>query len=200
VLDREVRGEPDGMRREAEFDVQFADRRGIVGPGVTRTDRGEGMAQRGSDGAMDFESARAALEASDKLYYRIGEVSKLTGVKAHVLRYWETEFRWMAPPKSRSKQRLYRKRDIEFVWLLKHLLWNERYTIAGARRRIQELGVEDALELLRSTGGRDGALASGEPGKAAGGADAPGWGTIHAALEEMREELVSLRGTLQEGA
>lgn len=107
---------------------------------------------------MNDEEARASLEASEKLYYRIGEVSKLTGVKAHVLRYWETEFRWMAPPKSRSKQRLYRKRDIEFVWLLKRLLWDERYTIAGARQRIQDLGVEDALALLRQNDASGGAL------------------------------------------
>ena len=92
---------------------------------------------------LEDEQARRLLAASSKLYYRIGEVSELTGVKAHVLRYWETEFRWMAPPKSRSKQRLYRKRDIEFVWLLKKLLWDQRYTIAGARQRIQELGLDD---------------------------------------------------------
>ena len=85
---------------------------------------------------------------ADKRYYRIGEVAKITDVKPYVLRYWESEFRWMAPPKSRSKQRLYRKRDIEFVWLLKRLLWDERYTIAGARQRIQELGVDEALKLL----------------------------------------------------
>lgn len=165
--------------------------------------RSEGGAERGTERgsgtARDFEAARAELEASDKLYYRIGEVSRLTGVKAHVLRYWETEFRWMAPPKSRSKQRLYRKRDIEFVWLLKHLLWNERYTIAGARRRIQELGVEDALELLRSPGEADAAPAS-SGGTRSTSADAPAWGPIHAALEEMRDELVSLRGLLHEGA
>ena len=62
------------------------------------------MSKRGSHDATNDEEARMALQASDKLYYRIGEVSKLTGVKAHVLRYWETEFRWMVPPKSRSKQ------------------------------------------------------------------------------------------------
>ena len=111
-------------------------------------DQAAGASKDRVAGAMSDEATRAALEASDKLYYRIGEVSQLTGVKAHVLRYWETEFRWMAPPKSRSKQRLYRKRDIQFVWLLKRLLWDERYTIAGARQRIQELGVDDALKLL----------------------------------------------------
>jgi DNA-binding transcriptional MerR regulator len=158
------------------------------------------MSQRGPNVAKEQKEALKALQESDKLYYRIGEVSKLTGVKAHVLRYWETEFRWMAPPKSRSKQRLYRKRDIEFVWLLKQLLWNERYTIAGARRRIQELGVEEALESLRNPG------TSLAPPVAADASTAPhmgtvaAWGPIHGALEEMRADLVSLRGALQESA
>ncbi len=81
-----------------------------------------------------------------KLYYRIGEVSKITGIKPHVLRYWETEFRWMAPPKSRSKQRLYRRKDIEMVLAIKKLLYDERYTIAGARQVIRERGVAKLLE------------------------------------------------------
>ncbi|MBK7947533.1 MAG: MerR family transcriptional regulator [Deltaproteobacteria bacterium] len=106
------------------------------------------------------DEARRALAESKKLYYRIGEVSELTGVKAHVLRYWETEFRWMAPPKSRSKQRLYRKRDIEFVWLLKKLLWEQRYTIAGARQRIQELGLDEALTRCADAESLDASLAS----------------------------------------
>lgn len=84
--------------------------------------------------------------ASTKRYYRIGEVAKITGVKAHVLRYWESEFRWMAPAKSRSQQRLYRQRDIEVIVLLKRLLHEERFTIAGARKRLRELGVAKALE------------------------------------------------------
>jgi len=82
-----------------------------------------------------------------KLYYRIGEVSKITEVKPYVLRYWESEFRWMAPQKSRSKQRLYRRKDIETILLVKRLLYEERYTIEGARRRLRELGVKKALEL-----------------------------------------------------
>ncbi len=140
------------------------------------------------DPISDHE-ALVALQASDKLYYRIGEVSKLTGVKAHVLRYWETEFRWMTPPKSRSKQRLYRRRDIEFVWLLKRLLWVERYTIAGARQRIQELGVEEALALLQ------------EPARIRSGkvsSQTADWISFRAALDEMQSQLVSLRGVLQE--
>ncbi|MEE3326158.1 MAG: MerR family transcriptional regulator [Myxococcota bacterium] len=86
-------------------------------------------------------SASSGASKSGKLYYRIGEVAKLTGVKPHVLRYWETEFRWMAPPKSRSKQRLYRQKDIEMVQAIKHLLYEERYTIAGARLQLRELGI-----------------------------------------------------------
>jgi DNA-binding transcriptional MerR regulator len=82
----------------------------------------------------------------DRRYYRIGEVSKITGVKAYVLRYWESEFRWMAPQKSRSKQRLYRRRDIEMILMIKKLLYGQRYTIAGARKKLREMGVGTALE------------------------------------------------------
>jgi DNA-binding transcriptional MerR regulator len=89
--------------------------------------------------------AAAGAEGA-KLYYRIGEVSRITGIKPYVLRFWETEFRWMAPAKSRSKQRLYRQRDIETVLLIKRLLYEERYTIEGARRRLRELGLSRALE------------------------------------------------------
>ena len=145
-------------------------------------------------------AARQALLASDKLYYRIGEVSRITGVKAHVLRYWETEFRWMAPPKSRSKQRLYRKRDIEFVWLLKRLLWEERYTIAGARQRIRELGVEEALALLDGPS-RAHSTVHESPAAQQGQSDKlPELSVLRLSLEEMQKDLLSLREVLQEGA
>jgi DNA-binding transcriptional MerR regulator len=169
--------------------------------------------QDGFDAAslMDAEKdrqSREALLASDKLYYRIGEVSRLTGVKAHVLRYWETEFRWMAPPKSRSKQRLYRGRDIEFVWLLKRLLWEERYTIAGARQRIQELGVDGALGLLDvpagvapvSAGSGDGPSEAASEGDSASTQSQAEWVVLRAALDEIHSDLTLVRGALQEGA
>jgi len=145
-------------------------------------------------------AARQALLASDKLYYRIGEVSRLTGVKAHVLRYWETEFRWMAPPKSRSKQRLYRKRDIEFVWLLKRLLWEERYTIAGARQRIRELGVEEALSLLDgpSRANPVDPASTGHEQERSG--ELPELSVLRLSLEEIQQDLLALREVLQEGA
>ena len=88
----------------------------------------------------------ATEEVSEKRYYRIGEVSKLTGVKPYVLRYWESEFRWMSPQKSRSKQRLYRKRDIDMILLIKKLLYGQRFTIAGARKKLRDMGVGQALE------------------------------------------------------
>jgi DNA-binding transcriptional MerR regulator len=99
-----------------------------------------------ADPGADGSGALAAGADGGKLYYRIGEVSRLTGVKAHVLRYWESEFRWMAPAKSRSQQRLYRQRDIEIIRLLKRLLHEQRFTIAGARKRLRDLGIARALE------------------------------------------------------
>ncbi len=70
----------------------------------------------------------------DKLYFRISEVSRLTGVKAYVLRYWETEFPRIAPKKSGTGQRLYRRKDVELILEVKHLLYEKRFTIEGARR------------------------------------------------------------------
>jgi len=81
-----------------------------------------------------------------KRYYRIGEVSKLTGIEAYVLRYWESQFRWMTPTKSRAQQRLYRRRDIDIILLIKRLLYQERFTIAGAKKKLQELGMSRALD------------------------------------------------------
>jgi len=69
----------------------------------------------------------------DKLYFRIGEVARLCGVEAYVLRFWETEFPQLRPNKSGTGQRLYRKRDVELALRIKRLLYSEGYTIAGAR-------------------------------------------------------------------
>jgi DNA-binding transcriptional MerR regulator len=90
--------------------------------------------------------AREPAAVPGKLYYRIGEVASLTGVKPYVLRYWESEFKWMAPQKSRSNQRLYRQKDIETILLIKKLLYEERFTIAGARRWLRERGIVKALD------------------------------------------------------
>ena len=78
------------------------------------------------------------LEVPDRLYFRIGEVSTITGVPPYVLRYWESEFPALQPRKSGGGQRLYRKRDVAMILEIKKLLYQERYTVAGARRRLTE--------------------------------------------------------------
>ena len=124
--------------------------------------RGQGGRTHGSrSGARDLRRAASLETLDERRYYRIGDVSRVTGVKPHVLRYWESEFRWMAPAKSRSKQRLYRKRDIEVIELIRRLLYEERYTIAGARRRLRELGVARALDGAEPEAPSDGAAALG---------------------------------------
>jgi DNA-binding transcriptional MerR regulator len=74
----------------------------------------------------------------DKLYFKIGEVADLTGVKPHVLRYWEAEIGSLRPVKNRQQQRLYRQRDIELILRLKELLYSQGYTIAGARKLLRQ--------------------------------------------------------------
>ncbi len=73
-------------------------------------------------------------EIPDKLYFKIGEVSKLAGVAAHVLRYWESEFPSISPQRANSQQRLYRRVDVETVLAIKTLLHEQGYTLAGARK------------------------------------------------------------------
>lgn len=72
-----------------------------------------------------------------KLYYSIGEVSERTGLKQYVLRYWETEFPTLRPQKNRAGNRIYRQKDIELILLIKDLLYNQKYTIEGARRQLK---------------------------------------------------------------
>ena len=79
------------------------------------------------------------IDIPDRVYFRIGDVADLVGVKPYVLRYWETEFPVINPSKSTTGQRVYRRSDVETLALIKHLLYNERYSIEGARRRIREL-------------------------------------------------------------
>jgi DNA-binding transcriptional MerR regulator len=111
---------------------------------------------------------------AEKRYYRIGEVGRITGVKPYVLRYWESEFRWMSPQKSRSQQRLYRQRDVEIIQLIKKLLYEQRYTIAGARQKLREMGVGRALESGSLT------LESGDRSR----------------FRKIRDELVAIRAML----
>jgi DNA-binding transcriptional MerR regulator len=76
-------------------------------------------------------------EIPDKLYFKIGEVSELLGVEPYVLRYWETEFSILSPKKSGTGHRLYRRKDVELLLRIKHLLYEKRFTIEGARQTLQ---------------------------------------------------------------
>src|SRR5579862_2624699 len=81
-----------------------------------------------------------APEIPDKLYFRIGEVAGLLAVEPYVLRYWETEFPSLAPKKSGTGHRLYRRKDVELLLRIKHLLYEKRYTIEGARQTLHHEG------------------------------------------------------------
>ena len=83
-----------------------------------------------------------------RLYYSISEVSDMIGVKPHVLRYWETQFKMLRPKKGRGGARMYRKRDVEVLFEVKQLLYDHKFTIAGARRKLlDDRGVKDQMEL-----------------------------------------------------
>lgn len=75
----------------------------------------------------------------NKLYFKIGEVSKIAGIQPYVLRYWESEFKTIKPSRTKSKQRIYRKNDVEIILEIKRMLYEEKLTIAGARKKLQEL-------------------------------------------------------------
>jgi DNA-binding transcriptional MerR regulator len=122
-----------------------------------------------------IEEARP--EIPDKLYFRIGEVSRLAGIKPYVLRFWETEFSSLGPKKSGKGHRLYRRKDVELVLEIKRLLYEKRYTIEGARKYLES----------RSRG----ALTKGNGGKA-GRSQGDLFGTSAPLLEEIRKELTEI--------
>ncbi|MGH9339577.1 MAG: MerR family transcriptional regulator [Acidobacteriota bacterium] len=102
--------------------------------------------------------------ATRKLFYKIGEVCEICGIQPHVLRYWESEFSVLSPTKNRSGQRIYRQKDLETIELIKHLLYQEGYTIAGANKKLLEDGGNPAgrLPLMRKTLRADQKLVVGE--------------------------------------
>lgn len=99
-------------------------------------------------------------EIPDKLYFRIGEVADLLGVEPYVLRYWESEFPKLAPKKSGTGHRLYRRKDVELLLKIKHLLYEKRFTIEGAR---QTLYNESKAPKIKALNQEQGALFAPEP-------------------------------------
>jgi len=100
----------------------------------------------------------------DKLYFKIGEVSTLTGIEPYILRYWESEFKLIKPYRTKTNQRLYRKKDVEAIIKIKKMLYEQKFTIAGAKKKIKEspehaaqgqlpLGLisPEYIEMLKST-------------------------------------------------
>lgn len=97
------------------------------------------------------------IEIPDKLYFKIGEVAKMAEVPPHVLRYWESEFSGIKPKRASSKQRLYRRQDVELILKIKMLLHHQGYTIAGARKVLasgQEIGKLATADQPASPGDR----------------------------------------------
>ncbi|QQS42254.1 MAG: MerR family transcriptional regulator [Acidobacteriota bacterium] len=90
----------------------------------------------------------------EKIFFKIGEVCDIVDVQAHVLRYWETEFPMLSPQKNRSGQRTYRRRDVEIALRIKELLYEDLYTIAGAKKRLQkEMRDASRLKIVKSDSG-----------------------------------------------
>ncbi len=84
------------------------------------------------------EKAKGLSGIPDKLYFKIGEVAEIVGVKPYVLRYWETEFPDTAPSKSKSKQRLYKRKEVEQILKIRDLLYEQKFTIDGARKQLKQ--------------------------------------------------------------
>jgi len=96
---------------------------------------------------MEKTEAQNKFFSEDKQYYSIGEVSKIVDVKQFVLRFWETEFPSVKPVKSRANRRLYRRSDIEKLLQIKHLLYEEKYTIPGAKKKLAEEANSNQMDL-----------------------------------------------------
>jgi DNA-binding transcriptional MerR regulator len=91
------------------------------------------------------------IQLPDKLFFRIGEVAEIVGVRPHVLRYWEEEFGILKPMKTRGAHRQYRRRDVELALVIKRLLHDEGFTVAGARKRLREMGHAVRAEFARNS-------------------------------------------------
>jgi DNA-binding transcriptional MerR regulator len=113
---------------------------GDESPGLNPPASPTAQAGRGGPAGNDQEPI------APRVYYSIGEVCDLTGLKPHVLRYWESQFEVMNPTKNRAGNRVYRPKDIDLVFLVRRLLYEEKYTIEGARQRLLEMRREGALD------------------------------------------------------
>jgi len=123
----------------------------------------------------------------NKLFFKIGEVCEITDTQPYVLRYWESEFPALAPAKNSSGQRIYRRRDIETVLRIKQLLYEEGFTIAGAKKRLEQEMSERADTPAPRTDGGGAAVVDAA-------ADETGRGVLREVREQLREILTLLDG------
>lgn len=143
--------------------------------------------------------SRPAVAIPEKLFFKIGEVCELAGVQAHVLRYWESEFPMLAPQKNRAGQRVYRKRDVEMALRIKELLYEDQYTIAGAKKRLtNELRGGGKLKVV---GEDDGHAVVNEPSNINDAGEAfapPAYSNVVPLAAEERQGLKQLAAELRE--
>jgi DNA-binding transcriptional MerR regulator len=132
-----------------------------------------------------------AAEIPDKLYFRIGDVARLAGIKPYVLRFWETEFPGLGPRKSGTGHRLYRRKDVEMVLEIKRLLYEQRFTIEGARKFLEARPKVEAASASSKPAKRRSA-------KAAAAAPAKGQVDLFGASPETTEMLDTVRKELRE--
>ena len=141
------------------------------------------------DGTQNSETGTTGgngpVTIPDKRYFRIGEVCEITGVKQHVLRYWESEFPALRPPRTQSRQRLYRREDVENVLKIKKLLKEQGFTIHGAKKALSLPGAEQRSEspCPEGTGKTTGPEEAGDPART---------------LLEVKGKLLALRRMLEE--
>ena len=128
------------------------------------------------------------LQLPDKLFFKIGEVAQIIGVRPHVLRYWETEFAALRPMKTRGAHRVYRRRDVELAMLVKHMLQDEGLTIAGAKKRLREIDRERAP----STSSSPAATTTTTAPAPAPRVEAAQWVNVRADMLAIRRELADL--------
>lgn len=128
--------------------------------------------------------------AEPRKLYKIGDVSRITGTKAFVLRYWETEFPMLHPVKSEKGQRLYREQDVATILEIKRLLYDEGFTIAGARKHLQDCGAGVGAGLSRP--------ATRDPEQESGGVKPPLRVKVQRVLRDARDELRAILKLLEE--
>ena len=136
----------------------------------------------------------------EKQYFKIGEVSEILDVEPYVLRYWESEFKILKPTRTRARQRLYHKKDLELLLEIKHLLYDEKFTIAGAKKRLQEMKKQEAAERRAkkaSRGSKQRTQATVPPESRANESSATEKSDYREILLEIKKELKELRSILE---